>query len=35
MSKKEFKRAIGGLYKSGRIEILDKGIQLKAKAPEG
>jgi uncharacterized protein len=30
MSKKEFKRAIGGLYKRGRIEILEKGIQLKA-----
>lgn len=29
MSKKEFKRAIGALYKSGRIEILEKGIRLK------
>ncbi|KJS33836.1 MAG: hypothetical protein VR64_00060 [Desulfatitalea sp. BRH_c12] len=29
MSKKEFKRAIGALYKSGRIEISDKGIRLK------
>ncbi|MBR9979526.1 MAG: hypothetical protein KFF50_00720 [Desulfatitalea sp.] len=29
MSKKEFKRAIGALYKGGRIEILEKGIRLK------
>lgn len=28
MSKKEFKRAIGGLYKSRKIEILDNGIRL-------
>jgi predicted RNA-binding protein (virulence factor B family) len=28
MSKKEFKKAIGGLYKSGRIIITDKGIQI-------
>lgn len=29
ISKKEFKRAIGGLYKAGTIEILDHGIRLK------
>jgi len=29
MSKKEFKRAIGGLYKQRLIEISDKGIRLK------
>jgi uncharacterized protein len=29
MSKKEFKRAIGGLYKAGRIDITDKGIRMK------
>lgn len=29
MSKKEFKRTIGGLYKQRLIEILDKGIRLK------
>lgn len=34
MSKKEFKRATGSLYKRGRIEILDTGIRLKAQAPE-
>jgi hypothetical protein len=28
MSKKEFKKAIGGLYKAGRIQITDKGIQI-------
>src|SRR5690606_25135793 len=28
MSKKSFKKAIGGLYKEGRIQILDDGIQL-------
>ncbi len=31
MSKKEFKRTIGGLYKNGKIEILDNGIRLKLK----
>lgn len=30
MSKKAFKKAIGGLYKSGLIEILDSGIKLKS-----
>ena len=30
MSKKTFKKAIGLLYKQGRIEILDHGIRLKA-----
>ena len=30
MSKKEFKRTVGGLYKKGLIEITDKGIRLKA-----
>ena len=29
MSKKEFKRTIGGLYKQRRIDILDHGIRLK------
>jgi predicted RNA-binding protein (virulence factor B family) len=29
MSKKEFKRAIGRLYKEGRIEITDRGIRIK------
>ena len=29
MSKKEFKRAIGGLYKKRLIEISDQGIRLK------
>lgn len=29
MSKKEFKRVIGGLYRSGRIEIKDDGIRLR------
>lgn len=29
MSKKEFKRAIGGLYKEGRIELTDAGIRVK------
>jgi predicted RNA-binding protein (virulence factor B family) len=29
MSKKEFKRSIGGLYKTGDIEILKTGIRLK------
>jgi hypothetical protein len=29
MSKKEFKKAIGGLYKAGSIHITDKGIQIK------
>ena len=29
MSKKEFKKAIGGLYKAGSILITDKGIQIK------
>jgi len=29
MSKSEFKKAIGGLYKAGKIEILDNGIRLK------
>jgi predicted RNA-binding protein (virulence factor B family) len=28
MSKKEFKKAIGGLYKAGSIHITDKGIQI-------
>lgn len=28
MSKKEFKKAVGGLYKSGSISITDKGIQI-------
>ncbi|MCX5882750.1 MAG: S1-like domain-containing RNA-binding protein [Deltaproteobacteria bacterium] len=28
MSKKEFKKAIGGLYKAGSIRITDKGIQI-------
>ncbi len=27
MSKKEFKRAIGGLYKAGSVEITDSGIR--------
>ena len=31
MSKKEFKRAIGGLYKKRLIEISDQGIRLKPK----
>ena len=34
MSKKEFKRAIGRLYKEGRIEITDRGIRIKPIAPE-
>jgi predicted RNA-binding protein (virulence factor B family) len=29
MSKKAFKKAVGGLYKTGRIELLDNGIRLK------
>jgi len=29
MSKKEFKRTIGGLYKKGFIEIQDEGIRLR------
>jgi predicted RNA-binding protein (virulence factor B family) len=29
MSKKTFKKAVGGLYKAGRIELLDNGIRLK------
>lgn len=29
MSKKEFKRAIGSLYKAGKIELTDGGIRLK------
>lgn len=29
MSKKEFKRAVGGLYKAGRIELTEKGIREK------
>jgi predicted RNA-binding protein (virulence factor B family) len=29
MSKKEFKRAIGGLYKAGSIEITDNGIRVR------
>lgn len=29
MSKKAFKKAVGGLYKEGKIQILDDGIQLK------
>ncbi|MFH0729591.1 MAG: S1-like domain-containing RNA-binding protein [Pseudomonadota bacterium] len=29
MSKKEFKRSIGGLYKAGKIDITDKGIRIK------
>lgn len=29
MSKKIFKKAVGGLYKAGRIELTDKGIRLK------
>lgn len=29
MSKKEFKRTVGGLYKKGLIELSDKGIRLK------
>jgi len=29
MSKKEFKRAVGGLYKAGRIELTDGGIREK------
>ncbi len=29
MSKKEFKRVVGGLYKNGRIEIKDNGISLR------
>jgi predicted RNA-binding protein (virulence factor B family) len=28
MSKKEFKKAIGGLYKAGSIQITAKGIQI-------
>ena len=28
MSKKEFKKAIDGLYKDGSIHITDKGIQI-------
>jgi predicted RNA-binding protein (virulence factor B family) len=28
MSKKEFKKAVGGLYKSGRIHISEKGIHI-------
>jgi predicted RNA-binding protein (virulence factor B family) len=27
LSKKQFKKAVGGLYKEGRIELLDKGIR--------
>jgi len=29
MSKKEFKRAVGGLYKKGVLELQKKGISLK------
>lgn len=29
MSKKEFKRAIGGLYKAGKIDITQEGIRMK------
>jgi len=31
MSKKTFKKAVGGLYKEGRIELLENGIRLKPK----
>ncbi len=31
MSKSEFKKAIGGLYKAGKIDILKNGIRLKKK----
>jgi predicted RNA-binding protein (virulence factor B family) len=34
LSKKEFKRAIGGLYKAGRIDIQNDGIRLKQTAAE-
>jgi uncharacterized protein len=33
MSKKEFKRAIGRLYKEGRIELTDRGIRIKPMPP--
>jgi len=29
MSKKEFKRAVGGLFKKGLLELKENGIQLK------
>lgn len=31
MSKKSFKKAVGGLYKDGKIELLENGIHLKPK----
>lgn len=34
LSKKEFKRAIGGLYKSGEIDIQKNGIKLKKSEPD-
>ncbi len=30
MSKKEFKRAVGNLYKAGKIDLTDKGIRIKS-----
>jgi len=33
MSKKEFKRAIGSLYKAGKIEIREDGIRIKTEKP--
>jgi predicted RNA-binding protein (virulence factor B family) len=29
MSKKSFKKAVGALYKAGRIELIEAGIRLK------
>ena len=31
MSKKLFKKALGGLYKAGAVELLDRGVRLKGK----
>jgi predicted RNA-binding protein (virulence factor B family) len=31
MSKKIFKKAVGGLYKAGLVELTDGGIRLKEK----
>jgi len=35
MSKKIFKKAVGGLYKAGRIELAPDGIRLKKSRPKG
>ena len=34
MSKKTFKKAVGGLYKDGLVTLTDKGVSLTAKGSE-